>query len=109
MPRHATLDTDGKLPMAYIPDGLGGGSAGPTGETGPAGPTGATGPAGETGPSGVAASVSLASDQAFSTTSLADVTGMVLTLAANTDYVIELIGSFQSAATTTGIGLALWL
>jgi hypothetical protein len=128
MPRHATLDTDGKLPMAYLPESVGAGSAGPTGpqgpqgiqgiqgpagEPGPTGATGATGPAGETGPagpagaSGVAASVSLASDQAFSTTSLADVTGMVLTLAANTDYVIELIGSFQSAATTTGIGLAL--
>jgi hypothetical protein len=31
----------------------------------------------------------------------------VLALAANTDYMIELIGSFTSAATTTGIGLAL--
>lgn len=30
-----------------------------------------------------------------------------LTLAANTDYVIELTGSFTSAAATTGIGLAL--
>lgn len=51
--------------------------------------------------------MSLAADQAFSTTSLADVTGATLTLAANTDYKIELIGSFTSAATTTGIGLAL--
>ena len=51
--------------------------------------------------------MALASDAAFSTTTLADVAGMSLTLAANTDYIIELVGSFQSAATTTGIGLAL--
>jgi hypothetical protein len=53
-------------------------------------------------------SVSLSANQAFSTTSLADVTNMpTLTLAANTDYIIDLVGSFESAATTTGIGLAL--
>jgi hypothetical protein len=95
------------------------GPAGPAGATGPAGPagsagaTGATGPAGADGPQGITgaggpASVSLSANQAFSTTSLADVTNMpTLTLAANTDYIVELIGSFESAATTTGIGLAL--
>jgi hypothetical protein len=52
--------------------------------------------------------VKLSADQAFSTTTIADVTNMpVIALAANTDYIIELIGSFQSAATTTGIGLCL--
>ena len=51
--------------------------------------------------------MSLAADTAFSTTALADVTGMSLTLAANTTYIIDLVGSFRSAATTTGIGLAL--
>jgi hypothetical protein len=52
--------------------------------------------------------VKLSADQAFSATTIADVTNMpVIALAANTDYVIELIGSFQSAATTTGIGLCL--
>jgi len=52
--------------------------------------------------------VTLSANQAFSAVALADVTNMpTLTLAPNTDYMIELIGSFQSAATTTGIGLAL--
>lgn len=51
--------------------------------------------------------VRLSADQAFGTTSLADVTGMALDLVANTDYKIELIGSFESAATGTGIQLAL--
>lgn len=71
---------------------------------------GADGSQGIQGISGAGApsSVSLSANQAFSATSLADVTNMpVLTLAANTDYMIELIGSFESAATTTGIGLAL--
>jgi hypothetical protein len=68
------------------------GSQGIQGITGPGGPT----------------SVSLSANQAFSTTSLADVTNMpTLTLAANTDYIIDLVGSFESAATGTGIGLAL--
>lgn len=107
MPKHATLDGAGKVPVGQLPEGVGGGATGPQGEPGPTGATGATGPTGPAGPSGAATVVSLASDQAFSTTSLADVTGMSLTLAANTDYVIELVGSFQSAATTTGIGLAL--
>lgn len=70
------------------------------GETGPVGPQGASG-------SGSPTTVSLASNQAFSSTSIADVTGMSISLSANTDYIIELVGSFQSAATTTGIGLCL--
>lgn len=51
--------------------------------------------------------MTLANDQAFSTTTLANVTGMSLALAANTDYIIEVVGSFQSAATTTGMAMAL--
>lgn len=51
--------------------------------------------------------MALAASQAFSATTLADVTGMTLTLAANTDYQIELIGSFTSAATGTGMGVGL--
>lgn len=93
------------------PQGLQGnqGIQGPAGSTGATGPAGADGPPGPQGISGVGApsSVALASDQAFSTTSLADVTGMSIALAANTDYIIDIVGSFQSAATTTGIGLAL--
>lgn len=76
------------------------------GADGTNGTNGADGAQGISG-DGAPVSVSLAADQAFSTTSLADVTGATLTLAANTDYKIELIGSFTSAATSTGIGLAL--
>lgn len=81
------------------------GPQGIQGIQGPAGATGATGPQGATG-SGAPVIVKLANDQAFSTTTLSNVTGMTFTAAANTDYMVELLGSFQSAATTTGIGLA---
>lgn len=92
------------------------GPAGPQGPAGadstvpgPAGPQGIQGPVGPQGISGATApvSVTLANDQAFSTTTLTNVTGMSIALAANTDYIIDLVGSFQSAATTTGIALAL--
>lgn len=91
------------------------GNPGPAGEPGPQGLQGIQGPAGADGAQGSQGltgaggpvSVSLVSDTAFSTTSLVDVTGMSITLAANTAYIIDLVGSFQSAATTTGIGLAL--
>lgn len=83
------------------------GTSGTNGTNGTNGADGAQGIQGITGAGGPT-SVTLSADQAFSTTSLADVTNMpTLTLAANTDYLIELIGSFGSAATTTGIGLAL--
>lgn len=49
----------------------------------------------------------LASDVSNSNTTLADVTGLSFTAAANTTYIVEVIGAFQSAATTTGISLAL--
>lgn len=51
--------------------------------------------------------VVLASDNTVSTTALADVTGMSFTADASSTYIVELIGTFQTAATTTGIGLAL--
>lgn len=51
----------------------------------------------------------LAADVANSTTTLASVTGLSFSATANTSYVIELIGTFQSAASTTGIALALSL
>lgn len=52
--------------------------------------------------------VTLSANQAFSAVTVADVTNMpTLTLAPNTDYEITLLGAFQSAATTTGIGLCL--
>ncbi len=49
----------------------------------------------------------LAADVANSTTTLAAVTGLSFTAAANTTYLVEVFGTFQSAATTTGIALAL--
>lgn len=85
------------------------GADGAPGPTGPTGPTGPAGPQGIQGPSGSGAPViaTLAADAPFSTTTLAAVTGMTATLAANTRYVVEVAGTFQSAATTTGIALAL--
>ena len=77
---------------------------GPQGDQGIQGIQGSQGITGSGGPT----SVSLSADQAFSATAIADVTNMpTLALAANTDYMIELIGSFTSAATTTGIGVCL--
>ncbi len=49
----------------------------------------------------------LAADVANSTVTLASVTGLSFTALANTTYRVEVIGTFQSAATTTGIALAL--
>lgn len=51
--------------------------------------------------------LSLASNSTVSTTALADVSGMSFTGSANTTYEIEIFGAFQTAATTTGIGIAL--
>jgi hypothetical protein len=51
----------------------------------------------------------LSADVANSTITLASVTGLSFTAAANTTYIVELVGAFQSAATTTGIALALAL
>jgi hypothetical protein len=49
----------------------------------------------------------LASDVSNSTVTLAAATGLSFTAAANTTYLVEVIGAFQSAAITTGIALAL--
>jgi hypothetical protein len=51
--------------------------------------------------------IKLAADVANSTVTLASVTGLSFTATANTTYLVELIGTFQSAATTTGIATAL--
>ncbi|MCU0531797.1 MAG: hypothetical protein MUE76_06875 [Syntrophales bacterium] len=50
--------------------------------------------------------VALAANSVVSTTALADVTGMSFTALANTAYEVEIFGAFQTAATTTGIGVA---
>lgn len=49
----------------------------------------------------------LATDVANSTTTLAAVTGLSFVAAANSSYLVDVVGAFQSAATTTGIALAL--
>jgi hypothetical protein len=49
----------------------------------------------------------LAADVANSTVTLAPVTGLSFAAVANTTYLVELIGAFQSAAITTGLALAL--
>ncbi|MFN3747369.1 MAG: hypothetical protein ACK4SJ_01645 [Sphingorhabdus sp.] len=49
----------------------------------------------------------LASDIANSTTNLSAVTGLSFTATANATYLVDLAGAFQSAATTTGIAVAL--
>lgn len=50
---------------------------------------------------------SLASDSASSATTLSDVAGLVFTSEANLTYEVEVFGSFQTSALTTGLGLAL--
>jgi hypothetical protein len=49
----------------------------------------------------------LAADVANSTVTLAPVTGLSFAAAANTSYLVQVIGAFTSAATTTGIAMAL--
>lgn len=49
----------------------------------------------------------LAADVANSTTTLSAATGLGFTAAANTTYLVEVLGTFQTGATTTGIALAL--
>lgn len=88
------------------------GPAGPTGSTGPAGATGAAGPTGATGPQGVAGDpgwtfAKITADVSNSTVTLADVTGLSFTAAANTDYDFEFLVPFTSSALTTGLALAL--
>lgn len=49
----------------------------------------------------------LASDSVVSTTTFADVSGMSFAALANSIYIVELTGSFNTAVAATGIGLAL--
>jgi Phage tail repeat like len=49
----------------------------------------------------------LASNSTVSTTTYANVTGMSFSATANTTYIVEVFGAYQTAATTTGIALAL--
>jgi hypothetical protein len=49
----------------------------------------------------------LGTDVTNSTTTLAAVTGLSFPAAANTTYLVDVVGAFQAAATTTGIAVAL--
>lgn len=49
----------------------------------------------------------LGSNVSNSTVTLASVTGLSFTAVANTTYLVEVVGTFQSAALTTGIAMAL--
>lgn len=49
----------------------------------------------------------LAADVSNSTVVLATVTGLSFTALANTTYLVDVVGAFQSAAVTTGIAIAL--
>lgn len=55
----------------------------------------------------ISTTLTLASNSTVSTTTNVDVSGMSFTALANTDYEIEVLGSFQTIATTTGIGISL--
>jgi hypothetical protein len=51
--------------------------------------------------------IKLASNSTVSTVAYANVTGMSFTASANTTYLVRVFGAYQTAATTTGIGLTL--
>jgi hypothetical protein len=51
--------------------------------------------------------IKLGTDVSNSTVTMANVTGMSFNVIANTTYVIDVVGTFQTAAATTGIALAL--
>lgn len=51
--------------------------------------------------------ITLSLNNTVSTTTYANVTGLSFTASANTKYLVRLTGTYQTAATTTGIGLAL--
>lgn len=82
------------------------GVAGATGPPGGVGPTGATGPAG-TGGGGGTTVVTKTADQAHTTTTLANVTELVVPAAANAVMGFRFAVMFRTAATTTGIRLAI--
>lgn len=116
-------------PQGPAGEGSSGGTQGPPGPAGPIGPAGATGPAGAAGPQGPQGPAGpqgpqgepgtsggggdawswqiLPADVVNSTTTLAGVTGLVFMATADTTYLVELVGTFQAAANSTGIALAL--
>lgn len=106
----AGVGTQGPKGDKGDPGGIGpAGPAGPQGIQGLPG-VGVQGPKGDPGPAGPAGSipiVKLAVDQAISVTTLTDITGLSLPIAANADLMFEALIIWQSAATTTGIRIAI--
>jgi len=86
------------------------GPAGADGAQGPTGADGAEGPIGPTGPAGAdwpgATVRKTGADDATTGTALVNATGLDLALAANTTYSFEYYILFQTAATTTGLSVA---
>lgn len=104
----AAASSPASVPTLIGPPGVAGpaGPAGPTGASGPQGQPGIAGPQGDPGSDGWTWQ-KLSADVANSTTTLAAVTGLSFTATADTTYLVELVGTFQAAASTTGIALAL--
>jgi len=87
------------------------GAQGATGSQGPTGPQGATGPQGPegpTGPSGPGPSIvrKNSGNDTTTGTALVSATGLDLSVAANTTYTFDYYLLVQTAATNTGISLA---
>ncbi|MGB2874583.1 MAG: hypothetical protein WBB76_03825 [Gaiellaceae bacterium] len=84
------------------------GAQGPAGAKGATGAQGALGPTGPQGPAGPGPTTvrKASADNTNATTTLSSATGLDLALAANTTYTFEYRILFQSAATNTGISLA---
>lgn len=84
------------------------GPTGPTGPsvTGPTGPAGATGPTGPQGAAGTGVSAVKSTSVVTnnSNTTPTDITGLSFAVSSGVMYHFKFTGTFQSAATTTGIG-----
>jgi hypothetical protein len=82
------------------------GSQGATGSPGDTGPTGYTGYTGMTGPSGVGSYTCKQSAQVTNSSSSTptDITGMSFSLTSGRRYYFKFMVTYQTAATTTGVG-----
>lgn len=84
------------------------GPAGPQGNPGAPGADGAAGPQGPPGPAAFAVTAVLASDVVTgANVTPVNVPGLSFPFAANGRYLVEVFGSIQNAAATTGVGLQL--
>lgn len=100
MPKHATLSPGGLIPASQLGTGTADNTTVLYGDNIYRVPAGGGGGGGLT-----FINVALTSTQAFSTVTLANVTELVAALDANSTYTVDCFVTFQSAATTTGLGL----